>query len=845
MTLRLDNSGPESNFTIDGPAYRESPGDRWNISISTLFTKIGEDGSGSGIKAVWHRIFGNDTGFYYTGWLSDTSFSINLADGNYTIEFYAIDNLSNTGIIGYLSLFLDNKPPASSSNIGEPKYRLRPTDDWRVAENTPITLQADEGFGSGIEGIYYSIWNDTGSLVVSSYLYSQAFNLSGLGGNGQYIVRFWTKDNVGNIEVWNDIKVILDSTFPKIIFTAPKGSGNSVTSYIEIIFSEEMDHESIKDAFSYTDGIQTWDYRHGFTNWNGKIMTFYPYENLSYATQYSVIINTTASDNVGNRLDGDADGIYEGEDDIYAWYFWTREKPDYEPPTVVNVLPSQNAQDVAIDEVIVIEFSETMNEISVEEAFSYTDGEKTLSSADGVFTWVGNKTTFTPLGTFLYDTEYTVTISTLASDFSGNAMVTSYTWRFTIKGDDVSPKIIARSPSGDNISVDTNITISFDEAMNVTSVEMAFILVPYINGSFVWLLDNTLIFIPETNLEYSTTYYVHIGIEAKDSAGNSLGFPYQFSFTTEPDIYPPQVVSHFPIGAEVDIDVNVTIDFNEEMQHLSVEEAFSIEPHVEGTFSWMGKTLIFTPLSLTNDTMYTVTLGTGAKDLAGNSLLSSYQFSFTTKMDPYPPYIVDVEPTGVDVPLDSIIRVRFSEAMDFSSLYGAFKIEPYVSGTLSLENDTLIFTSNVKFAKNSVYNITVQGSARDLAGNYMVENYTWQFETGGGKPTTAEPFPWDVLFFWLFVVITCVILVLLYYEFMYKRRKRPEEDITEEPAEDKGKYEQEYMEEGMEEEPADDKREGVYEDEYLEGAEEEETTDDKSEIEEESDEEGLEGYEEE
>jgi parallel beta-helix repeat protein len=864
ISLRLDNSGPESNFTIDGPAYRESPGDRWNISISTLFTKFGEDGSGSGVKAVWHRIFGNDTGFYYTGWLSDTSFSINLADGNYTIEFYAIDNLSNTGIIGYLSLFLDNKPPASSSNIGEPKYRLRPTDDWRVAENTPITLQADDGFGSGIEGIYYSIWNDTGSLVVSSYLYSQAFNLSGLGGNGQYIVRFWAKDNVGNIEVWNEIKMILDGTLPRIIFTAPKGSGNSVTSYIEMIFSEEMDHESIKEAFSYTDGTQTWDYRHGFTNWNGKIMTFYPYENLSYAAQYSVIINTTASDNVGNRLDGDADGIYEGEDDIYTWYFWTREKPDYEQPTVVNVLPSQDAQDVAIDAVIVIEFSETMNEISVEEAFSYTDGEKTFGSADGVFTWVGNKTTFTPLGIFLYDTEYTVTISTLASDFSGNPMATSYTWHFTIKGDDVSPKIMARSPLGDNISVDTNITISFDEVMNVTSVETAFILVPYINGSFVWL-DNTLIFIPETNLEYSTTYYVHIGIEAKDSAGNSLGFPYQFSFTTEPDIYPPQVVSHSPVGAEVDIDVNVTIDFNEEMQHLSVEEAFSIEPHVEGTFSWIGNTLIFSPLSLINDTMYTVTLGTGAEDLAGNSLKSSYQFSFTTKMDPYPPYIVEVEPTGVDVPLNSIIRIRFSEAMDFSSLYGAFNIEPYMSGILSWENDTLIFTPNGKFAKNTVYNVTVQRDARDLAGNYMVENYTWQFETGGGKPTTAEPFPWDVLFFWLFVVITSVILVLLYYEFMYKRRKRPEEGIAEEPTEDKGKYEQEfveegkeedkvedkgdyeeeYMEVGMEEEPADDKREGVYEDEYLEGAEEEETAGDKSEIEEESDEEGLEGHEEE
>ncbi|UCE73665.1 MAG: Ig-like domain-containing protein [Methanomassiliicoccales archaeon] len=764
MMLRLDNSEPESYLSIMGIAYGKY------VSSSSVFVKSAIDGSGSGIKTIWHRIYGNDTGFYYSGWISSVSFSILLLDGNYTIEYYAVDNLSNIGYIGYLYIYLDNSRPESFISIDDPKYYRRTADDWKVADNTLFILQGQDGAGCGIEGIYYSIINDTNSEVVSSVKYTQPFDLFGLGGDGPYTIRFWARDNLGNLEFSNEERVILDGTSPKIIFSSPSGSGNAHTSFIQVIFNEDVNHSSVELAFSYTNGVQVWDYNHGFFNWNHNVMSFYPYENLLYGTFYEVRINTLATDSIGNELDGDGDGIYEGESDTYSWNFETREKPDFEPPTIVGVSPSENAQDVPIDSDIVIEFSEIMNEISIDIAFSYTDGNTIFGSNEGDFIWNKNTTTFTPRKLFVFDTEYSVTLSAFGSDISGNSLVESYTWTFKTERDNIPPSIIVHSPMGGSVTVDTIISVTFDEAMATIFSEEAFIIVPFINGSFAWE-ENTLIFTPGTRLEYDTTYYITIGIDMKDAAGNVLAFPYTFNFTTELDTYPPFVIVHFPSGIEVDLNTNVSITFSEAMDYPSVEGAFSIEPEVEGNFIWDDNTIIFNPVELTNNTLYIVRIGEGGSDLAGNGLVSSYQFSFTTKRDPYPPFIIEVSPHGSDVPIETSIIVTFSEKMNLSTLYGSFKIEPFIPGSIVLEGGSMGYVPNGRLAKKTVYNVTITSGAEDLAGNSIEGNYSWEFETESDKTSSSTPFPWDVLFFWLFIGIVTIILVLTFYEFYFKRRK--------------------------------------------------------------------------
>lgn len=107
--------------------------------------------------------------------------------------------------------------------------------------------------------------------------------------------------------------------------------------------------------------------------------------------------------------------------------------------------------------------------------------------------------------------------------------------------DDKPPMVIDKTPTGTDVSVNTNITATFNESMNKTSVENAFIVSSVVGGDFTWS-DNTLIFTPTNPLLYNTTYNVTVTTDAKDAAGNHLENNYSWEFKTE-----KKEVNHEPV----------------------------------------------------------------------------------------------------------------------------------------------------------------------------------------------------------------------------------------------------------------------------------------------------------
>jgi len=82
------------------------------------------------------------------------------------------------------------------------------------------------------------------------------------------------------------------------------------------------------------------------------------------------------------------------------------------------------------------------------------------------------------------------------------------------------------------------------------------------------------------------------------------------------------------------------------MNKTSVENAFSIDPSVNGTFTW--STMNFNPdANLTPNTLYNVTIRTGTQDLAGNNLATAYIWNFTTAAAPVPPNTTPPVPTNL------------------------------------------------------------------------------------------------------------------------------------------------------------------------------------------------------
>ncbi|KAF5428905.1 PKD repeat-containing protein [Candidatus Methanophagaceae archaeon] len=123
-----------------------------------------------------------------------------------------------------------------------------------------------------------------------------------------------------------------------------------------------------------------------------------------------------------------------------------------------------------------------------------------------------------------------------AYDKAGNRAWTGYrNVHISEPRDTTPPTVIEHTPTGENVSVTTQITVTFSELMNTDSVEGALYVYDSnqvrVTGEFS-RKENTMTFTPSSNLNYDTTYTVTIGQEAEDSADNNLEEPYEWRFST-------------------------------------------------------------------------------------------------------------------------------------------------------------------------------------------------------------------------------------------------------------------------------------------------------------------------
>src|SRR5438094_5635641 len=81
---------------------------------------------------------------------------------------------------------------------------------------------------------------------------------------------------------------------------------------------------------------------------------------------------------------------------------------------------------------------------------------------------------------------------------------------------------------------------------------------------------------------------------------------------------------------------SIVVDFSEPVRHASAQGAFAISPAVNGAFSWTATSMTFTPAArLPLRTAFTVTVGRGVRDEAGNPLSGAPgTFHFTTVGNP-------------------------------------------------------------------------------------------------------------------------------------------------------------------------------------------------------------------
>ena len=93
----------------------------------------------------------------------------------------------------------------------------------------------------------------------------------------------------------------------------------------------------------------------------------------------------------------------------------------------------------------------------------------------------------------------------------------------------------------------------------------------------------------------------------------------------------PRIISHYPEADALEVahDAVVEITFSEAMDRERTEEAFFVSPTGPLQLKWRGNRLRVA-MPLARERTYVLTVGTGARDMRGNSLAQSFTLAFAT-----------------------------------------------------------------------------------------------------------------------------------------------------------------------------------------------------------------------
>jgi len=157
-----------------------------------------------------------------------------------------------------------------------------------------------------------------------------------------------------------------------------------------------------------------------------------------------------------------------------------------------------------------------------------------------------------------------------------------------------------------------------------------------------------------------------------------------------------------------------------------------------------------------------------AVDTSGNENITlDYTIQIVQPLipDTTPPTIISVYPTGANVSVSESIIIQFSEQMNESSVMDALSFNPDIDlGLIIDKNGETITINHYDLEPGTTYRITISESAMDMSGNYLAEDYSWEFTT---EEVSVGPLPENNA--WIGIIILMIsFIVLLVVSRVYK-----------------------------------------------------------------------------
>ena len=416
------------------------------------------------------------------------------------------------------------------------------------------------------------------------------------------------------------------------------------------------------------------------------------------------------------------------------------------PPAVVGYAPERGAE-LARDGTIELYFDQPMDQQSVAQALRFDPPlPGTLQWPEpGIARYVpaGAAPRAARIGVRLLAGARSANGAQLAADYSFFVHTTGY----------VEVTQVFPLPAAQAVDVRSTITVVFNRPVVPLAAAGAggalpnpLLLEPAVPGSGEWQSTSIFVFTPAPGLAGGQRYSATISAReiAALSAGGTLQLPaaemqtdYTWVFSTPA----PEVLSTeaAPDGR------NVSIVFNQPMDHSSTEAAFSVRgadgAAVRGSFAWAegDATLTFkTAQRLPLNTNYIAALAVSAHGIGGGGALSEpLQFAF--KSAPAPAVILSApRANATDVDPTAGIQFAFAGHMDPETFKAQVHVSPApadLNGWYSDYDNTYYLGFSLK--AQTAYAVVLDAGLADPYGNTLGKPYTLNFTTGSYAPSFA------------------------------------------------------------------------------------------------------------
>ena len=413
---------------------------------------------------------------------------------------------------------------------------------------------------------------------------------------------------------------------------------------------------------------------------------------------------------------------------------------DCRRPVLINTNPTGGATGIAVNAPVILTFNETMNRATTQTATNL------LPNPGGIaFTWSTTSfvddTVTVQHNDFAGNTLYTVTVSCVATDVSdpGNQLLNCpETFQFRTVQTNVSPTVVLTSPVGgeiwtggsshnivytttdpDDNPINMDLFYSTNAGASWTPIGTTFPEAPGAH-SYVW---NP---VPSVN-----TNAARVRVCATDSANPQVCQASPSNFTI--DSTRPTVTGNSPTAAnDVALTTPIVIRFSETMNRAALQSALLFAPSPPGVsgivYQWSATTVTDDTLTIQHNdfapcTTFTVTVGTGARDISdpGNTLLAAFSWTFGTECAPV---VTITTPAGGEVwtgnsahnvvfqanDTDAAVWVWINASTDGGVTF------PYVLSTGSLRNTgapvTVLVTVPPVDSTNARVRVTAQDSTK-------------------------------------------------------------------------------------------------------------------------------------